>query len=90
MINNPAKWYMDRINKRLKALGDAGHPKRKAIPYVAEKLNLNQTTVWRWTIPKERRTRGTGGLIPTIHLIDLIKVANELGDTEISLEDLVK
>jgi hypothetical protein len=44
---------------------------------VADLLNLNRTSVLRWTHPKDRG--GTGGLVPSKHQADLMAKAQERG-----------
>lgn len=51
---------------------------------VAELLGVNQSGVYRWCYPKERR--GTGGRIPARHIKPLIEFAKTRGK-RLTLQD---
>lgn len=47
------------------------------VPTVARWLDLNRTSVLRWTHPRDKG--GTGGLVPSKHQADLMAKAQESG-----------
>lgn len=58
----------------------------KGVRAVARALDLNPSSVSRWTAPKEKR--GLGGRVPSIHQAKILQIARERG-LDLTAADLI-